>query len=210
MKKLIAISIALQISLTCFSQQTNDWQTVYIKGVGQIKLPPTLEVQAGSYKSLNKILYDAFGIEYTSDDLVFQQKGLNSYDSTAYKTYVRVMISTQHSKEGTYATPEEKMNFGPQDLADINNTYKEVAKNSLPSNTKLLTWLDLKETTLNKMHCLTYSYQRQITDKPIVKVTCYLFQNNDKIHTLTISYRPSETEQWETTLNLMKSTFKID
>ena len=50
------------------------------------------------------------------------------------------------------------------------------------------------------------SYKRQLQDKPFVLVNIYQFHNNDRMHTLILSYRVSECTEWKPTFeNILKS-----
>jgi hypothetical protein len=192
-------------------QSTNDWQTIYVKGLGQIKMPPTLEVQAGSYQSLaiSGHNYRA-GQEYVSDRLVFNQKGLNNKESESYDTYVRVMLSTERDKAGTFGSFTQKLNPTAEEIKDADAAYLEEARKSLQPETRLVKWLGVTQDVVNGMNCYKISYQRQQAENPVVLVSTYFFEDDDKMHILTMSFRTSEAERWESTLNTMKSTFRID
>lgn len=195
-------------------QNTDTWTTINIKDLGQIKMPPELEVQSGSYvefakKEMVKSGFDVSMLDLSSDNLIFQQKGLNENNKESYKTYARVMISTELSKGKRYGSCRDKLNLSQKDLADLNSFLKDNGEKELLSNTKLLKWEGVKEVSLNGMYCFSYSYERQIEDKPIVKVTYYCFQNKDRFHKVIISYRTSEIDQWKKTLDIMLSTLII-
>lgn len=45
--------------------------------------------------------------------------------------------------------------------------------------------------------------------KPYVLVNMYLFQNNDRMHTLILSYRLSEKTYWENDFKKILKSFRI-
>ena len=198
-------------------QNTDTWKTINIKDLGQIKMPPSLEIQSGTYvdfikSSAAKLGIDVSQLDLSSDELIFQQKLLNENNPLAYKTYVRVMISTEINKQKKYGSSKEKYNLSQKDLSEYNSFLRDETKKKFSSantNTKLIKWNGTKEIALNGMYCISFSYERQLEDKPIVTVTTYNFQNKDRLHFVTISYRVSEADQWKETLDLMLSTFKI-
>ena len=59
------------------------------------------------------------------------------------------------------------------------------------------------------MSALLISYKRQLNDKPYVHVEAYKFFDDDKVHSLTLSYRISEKKLWEDNLNLILKSFRI-
>lgn len=180
-------------------QNTNTWTIINIKDLGQIKMSPSLEIQSGTYvdfvkSSAVKLGIDVSQLDLSSDELIFQQKGLNDKNTEAFKTYVRVIIETRVSEQKKYGSSKDKLNLSQKDLAELNSTFRGLTEKGLLHNTKLVKWEGVKETSINGFYCFSYSYERQILDKPVVKVTYYYFQNKDRMHILTVSYRPSEAD----------------
>lgn len=208
MKKCVLFCASLLTFFSGFKIYAQD-EGIFIKDVGKISMPSSLEIQDGSYKELNKNIYQNLGLEYTSDNLIFQQKGLNKAEKESFKTYVRVMIKTYRATPGTFGSYKSKQNLTPSELKEFDNIFQKQTNQELLSNTKLVKWLGTKETMVNGMHCLVSSYQRQMGEQPIVQIDKYIFQNDDKMYTLTFSYRINQLDVWKPVLNRMRDSFNI-
>lgn len=186
-----------------------DWTRQFIKDLGFIDIPPTIELMAGSYKEFNNQILKQLEIDATQ--VIFQQKGLNTYSSESFKHYVRVILETQIGKTGEC----EKLNFNTSkitnsELNELNQFFKEKTTSDLNSiHQNIISWYPIKIEKINGMSCLHVSYQRRLNDNPIVLVNTYIFQNHDRIHSLTLSYRMNETEIWKDDLDTILKSFRI-
>ncbi len=203
------------------------WERIYIKELGSIDFPPTMEVQSGDYKKNNdKYKKTVFDIEPSK--VTLQQKGLNSFSKTAYEKYVRVLISTMKGEVNDF----EKLNFditkvSEYDMIELNIMSKNNILNILSkqnnaenlfskqnnadsfSNIKMIEWYPVKLEKINGMSCIHISYKRQLNNNPIVFVNTYIFQNNDRMHDLTMSYRVEEEKNWKEDFELILKSFRI-
>lgn len=185
------------------------WNRQYIKDVGFIDVPASMELMSGTYKEFNNQILKQLEIE--APQVIFQQKGLNDYSSETFKHYVRVILETQVGKLGEF----EKLNFNPtkitnSELNELNQFFKEKTTSDLNSiHQNIISWYPIKIEKINGMCCLHVSYQRRLNDNPIVLVNTYIFQNHDRIHSLTLSYRMNETEIWKDDLDTILKSFRI-
>ncbi len=74
---------------------------------------------------------------------------------------------------------------------------------------KLVEWFPFKVEGVNGMLALCHTYRRQLGTNPIVHCKRYTFQNCDRIHTLTMSFRESERGIWEKDFPAILSSFRI-
>jgi uncharacterized protein Usg len=136
---------------------------------------------------------------------------LNAYSSETFKHYVRVILETQVGKLGEF----EKLNFNTSkittaEINELNQFFKEKTTSDLNSiHQNIISWYPLKIEKINGMSCLHVSYQRRLNDNPIVLVNTYIFQNYDRIHSLTLSYRINETDIWKDDLDIILKSFRI-
>lgn len=187
------------------------WERVYIKNVGNFDLPPTMEVQKGKYKEFNDEFRKVKGFDL--NPLTAQQKGLNEFGKTGFEKYARVIIRTAFGSPGDF----EKLNFNiveytQADIAELNSIYKEQVKQSFTASgigLKLVEWYPLKLEKVNGMSCIHISCKRQLQDKPFVLVHVYYFHNNDRIHSLTLSYRLSEGDYWKSDYSTVLKSFRL-
>ena len=185
------------------------WSRVYIENLGTIDLPPTLEVQAGAYKEFDD------SSRRPNYQLVAQQKGLNEGTESGRKTYARVMINTELGDIGDY----EKLNFdirnvARSDIAEFEMEIKRVIKQGFSQGQMggkqiLKEWYPVKLEKINGMSCFHTNYIRQLDDNPVVLVHTYMFQNNDRMHTLILSYRLKDSGYWESDFADILKSFVI-
>lgn len=204
MKNLIILLTSIIVSGHCFSQ-TGTWETINISSWGQIKLPPSMEVQSGTYKKILDELKKEFSVN--ADRIVFQQKGLNSFGN--FDTYARVIIRTEHVNPGDFPKLND-LTISDSELNELNSTYKEQVLSVCKSmNAQLLKWTNMEVSILNGVKCLYCNYTRQIIDKPSTFSEFYIFFNDDKQHSLNIEYRLADASSWKPELEKCKSTFKF-
>jgi hypothetical protein len=199
----------------CFAQTLptptvpTGWEKIYIKNIGSFDLPPTMEVQKGKYKEFVNEIKKIKGFDATQ--LTAQQKGLNEFSKEGFEKYARVMIETTFGSVGEF----EKLNssitqYTQADILDLSSTYKQqIQQTILGTGVKLIEWYPLKIEKVNGMFCIHISYRRQLQDNPLVLVHMYIFHNNDRIHTFTLSYRLSEVDYWKSDYATILKSFRI-
>jgi len=185
------------------------WERIYIRNVGFIDMPPNMEVQSGTYQEIMNSFYNR--LEIDAPQLVFQQKGLNSNSNSSFQNYGRVILETQIGSYGDF----QPLNFNistvtASEISELNSTFKQSTKNDLLSiGHTLIEWYPLKVKKVNGMPCIHVSYRRQLGSNPIVLVNYFIFQNNDRMHSLTLSYRISEASIWKVNFDRILSSFRI-
>lgn len=185
------------------------WERIYVKNVGTFDLPASMEIQAGKYK---KIMNDVYRqMEYDAPEIVAQQKGLNGMSKDGFEKYARVMLETQIGSFGDF----EKLNFKftQYTASDINELSLEFRRQVegifMGTSLQLMEWFPLRFENINDMSCIHISYIRRLSDNPPVLVHVYYFHNNDRMHTLTLSYRLSESNYWKADYNNILASLRI-
>lgn len=183
------------------------WKRVNIDGVGTIDLPPTMEVQEGEYKVITDNIKKEYGIDVAN--FVAQQKGLNKFEKEGFEMYARVMVETVL---GSF----DNLNFNiseysQTDINELSEIFIQETQNISfnGEELKIIEWYPLKIERVNGMSCIHMSFKRQLGDKPFVLVHSYIFQNNDKMHRLTLSYRLSDANYWQTDYSTILKSFRI-
>ena len=190
------------------------WYRVYIENVGSIDLPPTMEVQAGEYKEFVDNGLVSLGLHV--EQLVAQQKGLNEIRRPTGK-YARVMVGTEIGSYGDYGTLNFDIHeYTQSDIAELDIIIKQQNQQELANiqqpglgQMKIIKWYPIKLEIINGMSCLHISYTRQLNDNLLVLVHMYGFQNNDRMHRLTMSYRLSEADYWQADFTDILNSFRI-
>jgi len=208
----LILSLTLVLTELCFGQTSttpNGWEKIHIKNVGGFDLPPTIEIQKGKYKEFIDEVKKIKG--YDATQITAQQKGLNEFGKEGFEKYARVIVETKFGSVGDF----EKLNFNIStytqlDINELNTTYKyQIQQSFIGTGLKLIEWYPLKLEKVNGMSCIHISYKRQLQDKPFVLVHIYYFHNNDRMHSLTLSYRLSEVDYWKSDYATILKSFRI-
>ena len=91
-----------------------------------------------------------------------------------------------------------KENVPDIELKEMRYKLYEAMKQQMLENKslKLVEWFPFTIEEINGMLVLGHTYRRQLGNNPIVHCEVYTFQNYDRTHMLTMSYRESEKEIW--------------
>jgi hypothetical protein len=213
--KTLIFTLLVSISGTLLSQNQaaqpllTGWERIFIRNVGLIDMPPNMEVQSGTYQEIMNSYYNR--LEVDAPQLVFQQKGLNNNTTSSFQNYGRVLLETQIGSYGDF----QPLSFNiatvtSTEISDLNWNFKQKTMSDLASiGHILIEWYPLKVKKVNGMPCIHVSYKRQLGTNPVVLVNYYIFQNNDRMHSLTLSYRISETALWKTNFDRILTSFRI-
>ena len=214
------ISIIAVFSLACFPQpaaaKDQTWQTVTIPGICTYQIPPSVEIQKGTYKKYNdKYRGLLLEKEAKSDRVVAQPKGINSLDPQAFKRYCRIIVETERGSSSEYESLDEPLVVSVEELREVDSMLKQQMKQGFAMYTakgmkmELLTWAPVKIVRVNGVDALKISYTRSVKDGPPAIVNMYTVQNDDCMHRITISYRLSEKNLWANDLDKVIDTFKF-
>ena len=191
----------------------NGWERVSIPEVGTIDIPPTMEVLGGLYAAFRKRTLPTdtpLGDGTHAGAVTIHQKGLNELSPDARKRYVRVMVSTQNVRPGEVNTLYEGLAPSRAELENLSEAMRdEIAAQSRGSTVRLLEWYRPEVVDVGGAQALRFSFRRQLGSNPPVLVAAYMFQNHDRIHRLTMSYRESEKHLWASDFPPILSSFRI-
>jgi hypothetical protein len=190
------------------------WIRVEISEVGTIDLPPILEIQDEKFKArvseYKESVKETWNVKIDEPKIVFQQKGLNQTNSNSIKRYARVIIDLTKGNPKDFSTLNQKIVMSQKELSDLDRDFKnELVSGFSNAGLKLIEWYPTEVVEINGMPAIKVSYTRQMRTEPLVLVNIYRFQNNDRMHSLTISYRVTEKEYWEQTLIDVLKSFRI-
>lgn len=203
------LSVLFFTTASILAGQTAEWEKIYIKNVGYLSMPPTMEVQSGRYKVIVDDVKKIYG--YDGSQLTIQQKGLNELGQNGFQKYARILIETTVGSFGDY----EKLDFDisgqtAADIDELNTTCKQmVAQGFLGTDLKLVEWYPIQIEKVNGYSSLHIKYKRRLGDQPLVMVNMYVFMNNDRKHTVTLSYRINEESFWKTDLEKALASLRI-
>jgi len=212
----VVLSVLLASVLATQAQDTT-WETVSIPGICTFQIPPTVEIQKGTYKRIvDQFKKMVLEISESPDRVVAQPKGINDFNPTALKKYCRIIVETERGTKGDYAKLDEPLLVSEAELKELDkelkNQFEQVAAmwNTKGVKWTILSWQPVKITRVNGVDALVITYARSINDAPSVLVRVYRIQNNDIMHSIAISYRESEKEIWADDLGKVINTFKFE
>jgi len=183
------------------------WQRLEVSGVGTIDIPPAMEVQGSSLRKLKAALMSARHGWSEPTDVTIQQKGLNAFDPKAAKLYARVMITTQMIEDGSAGRLGDPLGVTKAHLAEMRLSIMRQAA-QIPSMA-IVRFDEPVLTSFNGMQAVVMRYSRRIGDNPPAAVTTYTFQNHDRIHRLTLSYREQEGAIWADYMGKIAASLRI-
>ena len=191
-----------------------EFENYSLSGIGSISIPNTMELQSGKYKEIHDKLEvkvaEKFKYEITGNAIVFQQKGLNELEKKSFTSYARIMLDTDIGSPGDYQKATTKIAPTSNEIKELSSDLKtQVIDGFKGTQLKLIDWYGCSFVIINGKQCLKVSYKRQLGSNPEVHVDLYRFQNNDRMHTLTISYRVSDTETVKPIFTKVFNSFKL-
>lgn len=217
MKNIAVVVSVLLASVLATQAQDTTWETVSIPGICTFQIPPTVEIQKGTYKRIvDQFKKMVLEISESPDRVVAQPKGINDFDPTALKKYCRIIVETERGTKGDYAKLDEPLLVSEAELKELDKEFKnQFEQHAAMWNAKgvkwtILSWQPVKITRVNGVNALVITYTRSINDAPSVLVRVYMIQNNDIMHSIAISYRESEKEIWADDLERVINTFKFE
>ena len=202
MKKILLITLCF-ISLSIKAQYT----TYTIDEVGSISVTDDLELQGGNYKEMVDSYLNSRHINFDSR-VVFQPKGLNALDKEV-NSYCRIIIETLYGDyEPLYSKiPQVSVN----ELRGLSASMKQsLIEGFAGTSLQLINFFGSTIVKINNQVAIKTYYTRRLGDNAPVRVDVYHFQNRDRMHSLTLSYRIEDAALWKEKLSHSLNSFKID
>lgn len=192
------------------------WETVSVPGICTFQIPPSMELQAGKYRELmDQFRTLTLQVTDSGNRVVAQQKGLNALDPAALARYARVIVETRTESKGDFNTLGDPLALSRTEVeefdAEIKKTVEQEAAQSTAAGFRmeLKTWGGTRVVRVNGVDCLLTEYSRSVNVAPPASVCLYMFMNNDRMHTVSVSYRTTESDVWATDLEKIVTTFQF-
>lgn len=202
MKKIFLITLCF-ISLSIKAQYT----TYTIEGVGSISVTDDLELQGGNYKEMVDSYLNSRHINFDSR-VVFQPKGLNTLEKEV-NSYCRIIIETLYGDYEPLSSKVPKVSVG--ELRDLSAVMKQsLIEGFAGTSLQLINFFGSTIVNINNQVAIKTSYTRRLGDNAPVRVDVYHFQNRDRMHSLTLSYRIEDVDLWKEKLSHSLNSFRID
>ncbi|MCK4905011.1 hypothetical protein KAS42_02035 [bacterium] len=198
-------NIMLVLFMMCLSlhafAQSSQWTKVEIPNICSFEIPEQMEIQGENYKALTDSLQEKYlKVSPSLDKVLIQQKGLNELNKEAFKLYARIMIETQITPPGEAEALTTPLQFSDSELQEFEELFKqgileEFKKFSTPM--RLLKLEPVQIEKINGIDVITIQYRRQLKQNIPVVVKVYFFNNYDRMHIITMSYRETEAKIWK-------------
>ena len=199
-------NLFLTLTLLCSAFSWAQYTTYEIENVGTISVSDDMELQADAYAEQIRGVLNILRVG-ANDRVVFQQKNLNTLEEDSFGTYACIIVETYY---GDYATMNPNQRVTVQDLQTIGKAMKQKLQNDFSGTPiKLLSFLGTTTVKINNQLAIKSSYTRQYADNPPVRVDYYVFQNRDRTHNITLSYRIEDATQWKNKLQHSINSVKI-
>lgn len=191
-------------------------QKFQINGIGTITLPAAMELQSAEWNSkvdsIKREIGPSLAIPLPQDKAVFQQAGLNDKVAESFSTYARVMISVTMGAPGDFGRSVDVRLASSEEIKQLNALYKAEIENQANSGVmglKLIAWHGVDRAEINGWTAIHYSYTRSIQNGLPTLVNVYRFHNDDRIFTVTLSYRLQDEARWKPVMNSIIHSFVI-
>jgi hypothetical protein len=198
--------------LSCTFAQSSQWTKVEIPDVCSFEIPGKMEIQGGSYKAFSDSFQQAYLKIPFSDKVVIQPKGINALDKEALKLYARVIIKTVATEAGEVETLTTPLDYSSSELRELDEVFKQgfltESKKVFPSM-QLLKWEPTRIETINGIDVIVKQYVRQWKQNVPVVVKEYVFNNYNRMHIVTMSYRQTEAGTWEALYPRILQSFRF-
>ncbi len=187
------------------------WQRVFIKDTFCIDIPRTMVVKDKFFYPLIETLNKSLIVFDSISTIIIGQNNQLLEDSLKNRMYSTIIFYTTHAKQNDFQLINFDVNkMSKEEIDIIEKTLKDFTLDGFKEpNKRLIEWYPFKVEIINGMSCYHVSYLRQILDEPLVFVDNYWFPNNNKIHTLVMSYRLSERNFWSKDLKKSLESFRI-
>ncbi len=114
-------------------------------------------------------------------------------DTPMRKLPIISLLKTKISTPNSTSNLTDKIEISTSELKEFDYTLK----NELSKSFTIVNWYPSEIISINDMYALLTSYERQSNSDPVVLVKMYQFQNNDRTHSITMSYRITDKDKWE-------------
>ena len=193
------------ITMESNSSLSDGWITYKGGTAFQLSVPPTVELRndndaySQGIKSLN--------LTYNDGNIIFQQEGLSRQEPGAYDKYCRIMIQYVGGSSGDFmkSTETEPLDYEWQGVFD------DLVGGSIGPAANLMGGYSYDWTTINGAKCIRIDYRRTGNNfDTSIPVVCRIaiFQNNDEMVKLILSYREKEAFIWKEDFERVFESFK--
>lgn len=201
----VALLFSLNVAAQTAGQLLQGWSRYDGGTAYSIMVPPTVELRDArdAYSQALRRL----NLNYNGGGIVFQQKGLSRQEQAAYNKYCRIMIQYVRGNYGEYmnSTETEILDSEWKDVLD------DLVHNNIGPAARLMGTYTYKWATINGAKCIQIDYKRTGNNfDASIPVVCRMaiFQNNNEMVMMTLSYREKEAGIWKADFDKVFKSFR--
>lgn len=178
------------------------WRTYNVGNQYEISVPPTVELKR-SYDEYTQI-QKKYNIPINDEIVIFQQDGLSRRTEEALNKYCRVMIQYIAGNYGDFLNRTDVLNY------ECATVFQEMVTEAIgPASSQMgdmsYCW---KEIRGQKFIEITYKRTGADFDSSIpVKCKLCIFQNNNEMVKMILSYREKEADIWANDFEVILKSF---
>jgi hypothetical protein len=182
-------------------EDISDWPSLNVKDMGNIKYPPTMELQSANYRK-------RLGLPERTNNYTFQQKGLNEGLQTSFRQYVRLIVDVIEGLPGDFLRISDSQAIVRTSEEELKTFQSIILENERNQGIEIIDSYEPKIVFLNsKYPAILIAYKRKSTvpssDHGPVLVRRYIIQNWKYCYSIVASYRNIEEDLWKD--DLLKS-----
>lgn len=207
MKKIILILIQYILILNINAQD----KVVSIRDICSFIVPSNMEVRedgALADKAAKKF-YSSKEVTYNNNSIILQPKGFDNINKTATGLYGRIIVSLEQGKKGEYVTISE---MSKEDIDLAKYMIIEILKdNARKYQMSILNHSSVSIKKIGEKLAFYHNYTRKSARGKMspVFVQEYRVLDDDKAIQITLSYRSTEKEIWESGFNEFIKSLKF-
>jgi len=174
--------------------------TYRIQNVGEISVPRNMEVVSGE---LPRNAQNPKAPKSLKDNFSFEAKG-----NPAKDPFTMITLETKTGRLGDYPPLSTKLISSTEDLKQIDAYFKQLTLGR--KGKKMKQWHGAREVKINGRYAIETSFTEEdsATNKTFTTLVL-VFQNNDRTHTLTLSYETAWGAFLRPSLEQARDSFKI-
>lgn len=189
-----------------------DWPLVVVKGHLTFPLPPSMELEDGTFESTSENGREYLTITTEDLDVWAQPKGLNTLGDKANDARTAgIVIKTERGAAGAYQPLGADVSMTKEQLDKLNQDLYEGFVRSGEESGQMtdLSWGGADVVQLEGTQAIRLRYQARMGPaKTLFVVNTYMVQNYDTMYYVTATYTVDEQEKWtgdlETALNALR------
>lgn len=182
----------------------DSWRTYNVGNQYEISVPPTVELQR-SYDEYTQLL-KKYNLPTNDEVVIFQQEGLSRRTQTALNKYCRVMIQYISGNYGDFLTKTETDALNYEYAA----LFQEMVTAEIGTASRQMGDISYCWKEIRGQKFIEITYKRTGTDFDAsipVKCKLCLFQNNNEMVKMILSYREKEADIWAKDFELVLKSF---